>query len=196
MEKRYYSYIERYRNIVEEQRELIDVLKRSLNTDRLTGLFSETSMNTEGLLLDSRRDRFPPYAVAMIDVDSFKESANDPYGHDIGDEVLKVVASAVKETFRPGDLCCRPSGDEFVVIMPELSLETDVRDLTISIEERLVDNIHQKFVEKLGDYPGLKNIGISVGIATSTEKEKFGGIKKLADQRMYQSKRSKGAGRR
>jgi diguanylate cyclase (GGDEF)-like protein len=59
-----------------------------------------------------------PISVVMVDVDNLKK-INDTYGHPVGDEALRAVASAVRHTCRQTDVPCRYGGDEFVVILPE-----------------------------------------------------------------------------
>jgi diguanylate cyclase (GGDEF)-like protein len=59
-------------------------------------------------------------AIMMIDVDGFK-SINDTYGHVAGDGVLKDVAALLQHDLRKSDVVCRYGGDEFIVIMPEIS---------------------------------------------------------------------------
>lgn len=59
-----------------------------------------------------------PFSAAYIDVDDFKK-VNDTHGHAAGDEVLRRVGSAMRNSMRASDLCARMGGDEFFVVMPE-----------------------------------------------------------------------------
>lgn len=180
--------------IIEKQHQETESLKQRLNTDPLTGLYSKEFMDAEARILDSQRNSIP-YAVVALDVDSFKTSANDSYGHEVGDKVLISVADALRKTFRPTDSCCRPGGDEFVVIMPEFNLEVDPSELQLTLESRLTSHIHEIFSRELSQYPNLKNIGISVGFSSSVGGSSFEEIKNNADLMMYASKKSKGASR-
>jgi two-component system cell cycle response regulator len=60
--------------------------------------------------------------VLLIDIDHFKK-VNDTYGHNIGDEVLKIFAERLKNSLRSFDLVARLGGEEFVAILPEVSTE-------------------------------------------------------------------------
>jgi diguanylate cyclase (GGDEF)-like protein len=59
----------------------------------------------------------------MIDIDGFKR-VNDTYGHKAGDRVLKALGEIVHLHIRAGDFACRFGGEEFVIVMPETSIET------------------------------------------------------------------------
>lgn len=193
--KRYIDSAEAYLlAVLEKQHQKTEELKQKLNTDPLTGLYSKNFMEAEARVLDSQRID-APYGIVAIDVDSFKTSANDSYGHEVGDKVLVAVANALRETFRPTDSCCRPGGDEFVVIIPEFNSGVDVEVLQASLERRLTDHIHRTFSEELAQYPKLKDISISVGLSSTDEGQNFNDIKNKADQKMYNNKRNKGKSR-
>ena len=63
-----------------------------------------------------------PVAALLVDIDHFKK-INDSFGHDVGDEVLREFAVRLATNVRAVDLPCRYGGEEFVVIMPDTSLE-------------------------------------------------------------------------
>lgn len=98
-------------------------LRRQANTDALTGLFNRRHLFTLAepmfdLALRHRR----PFSVAMIDLDRFK-LVNDHYGHPAGDRVLKAFAAFLQVSIRGTDLLGRYGGEEFLILMPETSLE-------------------------------------------------------------------------
>ena len=97
-----------------------------------------------------------PAAVMLLDLDHFKE-INDTLGHHVGDDLLRVVASRLQESVRPGDTVARLGGDEFVVLVTDLSSEDDVLDLAA----RLLDGLVEPFlVEDV-----RLEIGASLGVA-------------------------------
>ena len=76
--------------------------------------------------------------MIICDVDIFKH-VNDTYGHSVGDQILKKVASLLQTTFRSIDYVCRIGGDEFAVILVDVSQEPDytVRDKITTINDQL-----------------------------------------------------------
>ena len=63
----------------------------------------------------------------VVDVDDFK-SINDTLGHSIGDKALRSIAQTLSDNARPSDVCARVGGDEFVVLLPDCSLD-EARDI-------------------------------------------------------------------
>lgn len=101
--------------------------------DPLTGLANRylLEQTIELALLRSRRSK-KGTAVLFVDLDSFKW-INDTYGHLLGDELLKDVAQAITANIRATDLASRPGGDEFIVVLEELSSLKDA----IEVAEKL-----------------------------------------------------------
>ena len=117
-----------YRALRESQRKLLEInleLQRLTNVDGLTGLANRRYFDeySEPQWKAAVRDQ-KPIAILMVDVDDFK-NYNDTYGHLAGDEVLKSVGAILLKRFtRPTDLPARFGGEEFVVLLPETSLES------------------------------------------------------------------------
>ena len=73
-------------------------------------------------LARSAREGYP-VCVIMMDIDHFKQ-VNDTYGHEAGDRILKVIANTLSTQNRRGDFACRYGGEEFVIVMPNISVQT------------------------------------------------------------------------
>jgi diguanylate cyclase (GGDEF)-like protein len=100
---------------------LRETMRQQSITDVLTGLYNRRYLD-ETLrreLLRSARARLP-VAVIMLDADHFKRF-NDTYGHDAGDAVLRSLANLMQKHARAGDILCRYGGEEFAMIMPEMT---------------------------------------------------------------------------
>lgn len=106
-----------------ERTQLLQRLQKLTVTDELTGLANrrrlETKLNEE--IHRSKRNQ-SPFSVLMIDLDRFK-SVNDEYGHQRGDEVLKLCARTLQEQTRRTDLAARYGGEEFCVLLPDTELQ-------------------------------------------------------------------------
>jgi diguanylate cyclase (GGDEF)-like protein len=94
-----------------------------------------TSTRISGTLIERSNRRNRPLSVLITDIDHFK-AINDVHGHEGGDDVLKDFARRVRGAVRGADLACRYGGEEFVVIMPDTTL-----DVAAQVAERLRDAI-------------------------------------------------------
>lgn len=100
-------------------------LKIEARLDSLTGLPNRQILNIRlNHALKNAHSHNKLLAVMFLDLDYFK-NINDRYGHDIGDEVLKIFSSIVSNIIRSDDTFCRIGGDEFVILLNELNLATD-----------------------------------------------------------------------
>jgi diguanylate cyclase (GGDEF)-like protein len=99
-------------------------LREQAIRDPLTNLFNrrylEETLDRE--LARAGRESYP-VCIIMVDLDHFKQT-NDTYGHDAGDQVLRVLANTLAEQSRRGDFACRYGGEEFVIVMPNISERT------------------------------------------------------------------------
>ena len=152
--------------------------------DALTELFNRKRMREDvDILLFNKNEKF---AFLFIDLDKFK-SANDNYGHQAGDYILKTVAVRLKSIISSTDTVYRIGGDEFIIIIKNLKIIADVEKMAIAISETLsatfIYNENQLFIRA--------SIGISIfpehGIDQDTLSTK-------ADLAMYKVKREGGNG--
>jgi len=159
-------------------------LLRLATGDHLTGLLNRGYVEDRFAIELSRSRRYSqPLSLAVIDVDRFK-SFNDTHGHAAGDFVLKTIASTFRQSFRQSDTVGRYGGEEFVVLMPETSIEAAQRKLG-SLRQRIAD-------EAISFAPTGEafHVTISAGVASyphdgATEEELF----TIADERLFQAKR-------
>ena len=145
--------------------------RRELYADALTGSYNRRYF--EDQLKEQRMDA----GIAMLDLDDFK-TYNDIYGHVAGDKVLVTVSAAIISCIRKTDRLVRYGGDEFLLVMPGISLEVFVEKL-----HRIQDVIRSMSVE---GYPQLK-LSVSIG-GTLTNGETVGKAMCRADEYMYQAK--------
>ena len=97
--------------------------RRDATIDRLTGVGTRAAVTTTLTAEVERAIRYDrQLSVAFIDVDHFK-TVNDRHGHDAGDSVLRAVAQAIRSALRTTDVVGRYGGEEFVVVLPETSID-------------------------------------------------------------------------
>ena len=133
----------------------------------------------DGEIARARRENYP-VSVVIMDMDFFKQF-NDNYGHKCGDVVLQAFANFLVEHTRRGDVVCRYGGEEFVILMPNASLE-------VSYER--VEAWRQAFCESAIPYAGIKfSTTFSAGVAAFPEHGFTGdALLQAADQALYRSK--------
>jgi len=127
--------------------------------DSMTKLYNRRyfSKISESILGLARRDK-TQISIAMIDVDYFKK-VNDLYGHKVGDDVLIILASLLKEQSRKSDIVCRWGGEEFIILLPNTSLEGA---LTITEKIRKAVQAHTISIETNREL----NFTISIGVSS------------------------------
>jgi len=118
-------------------------------------------------------------ALLVIDVDHFK-NVNDSYGHDTGDEALRLIAATIRNSVRDVDIVGRLGGEEFGVFLPGLS-----RDLTAGIAERIRLAIHETAFAPEGK---PHRLSVSIGGVTLLQEASFTDLYRIADQHLYAAK--------
>ncbi|MCC6148224.1 MAG: diguanylate cyclase [Anaerolineaceae bacterium] len=161
---------------------LQETLRMQAIRDPLTGLFNRRYMD-ESLareMLRAQRRQYS-FAVVMVDIDHFKVF-NDQYGHQAGDVLLQALSACLVSNVRGEDIVCRYGGEEFVIILPEISLEKACNRME---EIRLA-------AKHLGvEYRGQSLGGITVSIGVAAFPQHGGETPSLllaADRALYQAK--------
>ena len=156
-----------------EQLALLDPLTRIGNRRYL-------EMTLESKLAETARYN-TQIALFFMDIDDFKD-VNDTWGHDIGDEVLKVVAQTLLAVMRPMDILGRWGGEEFIAAATNVN-----RGTVMTIAERFRKLIEGSSVP-VGDE--RVNFTISIGATITRPNDDLASIVKRADQKMYEAKKA------
>lgn len=153
--------------------QVLDLTDQS-QKDALTGLFNRRTVDK---LMNQWTAEKQQYAIILFDVDFFKR-VNDTYGHDVGDSVLKYIAQLMMRHIRPNDLCCRFGGEEFIILLP---------NTTVNFAYELAESMRQEFERTAS--PTGKPITISAGVTEypSDDMNAAAVIKKV-DQLLYVAK--------
>ena len=98
-------------------KKLMQILNKMARVDQLTGMFNRKYLDefAETAIPQALRTN-TPYGILMIDIDFFK-MINDTYGHDVGDEGIRVVSRVIKDSIRKSDIAIRFGGEEFIVLL-------------------------------------------------------------------------------
>jgi diguanylate cyclase (GGDEF)-like protein len=159
------------------------VLERLAYADPLTGLLNRRGMvdriEIERNRLRRTRGRL---GVVLLDIDHFKK-INDAHGHDFGDRALAHVAGRIRAVMRSYDVCARWGGEEFLVIVPDVS---DAGHLALTAE-RLRAGIGQSDIS--AELPGVR-VTVSVGAHLATPEESLDRMLKAADHALYEAKQA------
>lgn len=168
---------------ITERKRILEELRHLATVDGLTGLFNRRHFLElcERELQRARRYRLD-VALLMLDADLFK-TINDTYGHDVGDEVLQVIARLCQHQMRDADIVGRLGGEEFAILLPQTGLPD-----ALGVAERLRKVIAQT-TQPLLDGRMLRftvSIGVGAGAAQTITLQK---LLKIADRALYTAKR-------
>lgn len=176
--------VSRINNVMASSRRLQSILKESENfktkaeLDLMTGLYNKvTTESLSAAILSSDPDK--NHALYIFDIDNFK-IVNDTDGHQAGDQTIKIIANMIASQFRDTDIVGRIGGDEFVVLMENVS-----KDIARKKAEDIVRIMKYK--------PNLTlpaNVSLSVGLCFSEGKiTNYKTLFEKADESLYRSKK-------
>jgi diguanylate cyclase (GGDEF)-like protein/PAS domain S-box-containing protein len=173
------------RDITERRKSEQDLLFMAYH-DTLTGLYNRKAFLE---FLDNEIKYAQRYGSGLVllyfDLNRFKQ-VNDSFGHEIGDQLLKGVASRLKAAVRDSDIVFRLGGDEFTII-----LKTPEEIFSDAVVRRIIQNLSEPY-----QFDGIRVdfVSASIGIAAFPQDGTTAGeLMKNADQAMYESKKSKAA---
>lgn len=168
------SYIYEVRQLYQHLQKHFQLLNNQIQQDGLTGLANRRAFDQEINILVKQKILF---SLIMIDIDHFKK-VNDVYGHLVGDDVLRFLASIMHDISREEDLCYRYGGEEFAILLKEKGVED-----AFALAERLRIKVSETIS------PAGEAITISLGISSSRKDDLYPEmIIKRADSALYQSK--------
>ena len=168
-------------NDVTERKRAEEALAHLAHHDALTGVANRAMLSeqVEHELAVARRHG-SRLAVVFLDLDFFKH-INDSYGHETGDLVLKELASRLTRNVRAIDIVGRIGGDEFVVVLSEVSDTHDVIRLTGKLRQECARPLHVNSVEV--------RLAVSMGVSLfPDDAQDFRSLLRFADSALYQAK--------
>lgn len=180
----------------------LESIEDNSKRDELTGLYNRKAIMPyfkKILNSDNPVEKNSAFSLVVIDLDHFK-SVNDTYGHNVGDDVLKIVSEGLIRTFKKSDLIVRDGGDEFLVViknceLPVLVYRTEIMSnyITESIHKELNNKVDEfgRPIERPHDYTvslGIREMDLSkLNNVNDTEEFKlwFKEEKEYADKEAY-----------
>ena len=170
---------------IDALREKLEDSKREAETDGLTGIANRKRFDRSlDELSTAAQENDETLCLLMVDIDFFKKF-NDSFGHQTGDQVLKLVARTLSDCVRDDDVAARYGGEEFSVILPRADLST-----AWEIGERIRTQVGAKKIMKRSTNEDLGTITLSVGVSLYRKGEPVADLMKRADEALYLCKGS------
>ncbi|MEM7618261.1 MAG: GGDEF domain-containing protein [Pseudomonadota bacterium] len=158
-------------------------IRREAVTDGLTGLANRKAFDEQiaRSCREAKRDK-KEFSLIIIDIDHFK-AFNDKYGHQIGDQVLRLVALTLVDEVKGQDMAARYGGEEFCIILPGTSKQE-----AKFVAENLRKAVERKEVINRSTGDNLGQITISLGVAEYLNEDTPEDLIRRADRALYKSK--------
>jgi diguanylate cyclase len=170
----------------------LDQIKDSLkqaeehsNTDALTGLANRRSLDAFLRAAQiTAMEAGTPLSILLIDIDHFKQF-NDGFGHQVGDQVIRLVAKVLQENVRECDLAARYGGEELMAVLPGAAL-----DSCFEVAERIRRRICEARLTRRTTGEEISSVTVSIGVAEFRMAESADGMIDRCDRALYQAKRA------
>lgn len=168
---------------IENLRENLEIAEETGMRDSLTSLWNRRAFDTMlDLQVESSIKKRVSTCLILADIDHFKR-INDKFGHLVGDEILKLVATTISKTVKGRDTVARFGGEEFGLILPQTSLQNAIQ-LAQQIKHQL--EIQQWVVSKHNEAVGT--VTASFGVAQLQPGESRDAFVERVDKRLYEAK--------
>lgn len=166
-------------------RQNIESVRQEAMTDPLTGMRNRKCFDVAiEELIASSRIKGAPLALIMADVDHFKDF-NDRWGHQTGDQVLRLVAEVMNANIKGKDILARYGGEEFAILLPETTLEN-----ARMLADRIRRSIEVRRLKKRRTDEDLGAITMSMGVALISDNDTSETLIERADAALFAAKRS------
>ena len=177
------DYVDAAKTVIVSKK-LMAILEKNAQTDPLTGLYNRKYLEDTISKITSQAQRSKiSFGVLLLDIDYFK-MVNDTYGHDIGDNAIRIVAETLNENIRESDIAIRFGGEEFLVLLyncDENSIQKVAEKIRINFSKRDIPTGGTTILNK------TMSIGASMYPKDNNELEE---CIKYADLALYKAKNS------
>lgn len=170
---------------MERMRQDLEEVQKEAMTDGLTGIanrkYFDMTLRTAAAVA---MEEGSPLCLLMIDIDHFKVF-NDTYGHQVGDEVIKLVAHVLKQQVKGQDTPARYGGEEFAIVLPDTRLID-----ALQLAENIRRAVASKKIVRRNSGENLGSIALSLGGASYRPGESMSALIERADAALYLAKRA------
>ncbi len=162
-------------------KKLMQILNKMARVDQLTGMYNRKYLDefADRGISQALRTK-TPYGILMVDIDFFK-MINDTYGHDVGDEAIRMIARVIKDSIRKSDIAIRFGGEEFLVLLHNCD-----RDYIKSVAEKIRTQFAKQTISA-----GTESFSKTLSIGTAMfpdDSESIWKCIKFADMSLYYAK--------
>lgn len=173
------------RRQITEMQQSLDAIRFESLTDELTTLANRKhfDQSVERAVINAA-EADDGFSLLITDIDHFK-NFNDTFGHQTGDQVLRLVGLAVKQNVKGQDIACRYGGEEFAIILPRTTL-----DHARTVADHIRVAVMSKELVKRSTGENLGYITISIGVSTWKSGDTAQTVIERADSALYLAKRS------
>ncbi len=164
-----------------ELKQSLDQVRLEAMTDALTGIANRKAFDQRVQEFSENSERYP-LALVMVDIDHFKKF-NDSFGHQTGDQVLRLVAQTLVDCVRGQDFAARYGGEEFAILLPNTEL-----DGAFAVADNIRLKVAAKKITRRSTGESLGQITLSLGISRYRSSEDTAAFISRADQGLYLAK--------
>jgi diguanylate cyclase len=179
------TQLEESQTQIKDLQESLEAIRYESLTDQLTGLANRKHFDQSlERSIEAASRRGESLALMMCDIDHFKQF-NDTYGHQTGDQVLRLVGASIKASVKGRDIAARYGGEEFAIILPDTAL-----DSSVVVANQIRTAVMAKELIKRSTGESLGRITMSFGVAHYRAGESAESLIERADDCLYTSKRN------
>ena len=175
--------LERSTVVMQELQRDLELVRQQALTDGLTNLANRKAFDAEILrIAEEAEQEKAPFCLILMDIDHFK-AFNDNYGHQVGDQVLRLVAQTLIDGVKGRDLAARYGGEEFAIVLPQTTLQGGIK---VADSLRAVVQAKELINRNSGDTLG--RVTLSGGVAEYVPGEPIENIIERSDSALYTAK--------
>jgi diguanylate cyclase len=161
----------------------LEAAEQRSKTDALTGLANRHALDeflrdAQIVAMESGR----PLSIFLLDIDHFK-NFNDKFGHQFGDEVLRLISRILREGVRNHDLAARYGGEELAGVLPGADLR-----VCAAVAERVRQAVSKRHVTRRTNGETMSSVTVSIGVAQFVPGESLASLFERCDRALYAAK--------